>query len=71
MITIGLSKKNIFTIQIMAAEARKTINCRSYSKANFFTWLKIINFLEWKWKVEEEKVKHLMVDICVMRGGGG
>ena len=28
MITIGLSKKNIFTIQPMAAKARKTINCR-------------------------------------------
>ena len=36
MITIGLSKKNIFTIQIMAAEARKTINCRSYSKEKLF-----------------------------------
>lgn len=70
MITIGLSKKNIFTIQSMAAEARKTINCRSHSIENFFTWLKIINFLEWKWKVEEEKVKHSMVDICVITGGG-
>ena len=36
MITIGLSKKNIFTIQSMAAEARKTINCRSHSIEKLF-----------------------------------